>query len=43
MGIRIEIEPYFEETFDDYLNDPGKYLCRMEENLIKESVGITQK
>ncbi len=43
MGIRIEIEPYFEETFDDYLNDPGKYLGRMEDNLIKDSVEITPK
>ncbi len=26
----------FEETFDDYLKNPGKYLRRMEDNLLKE-------
>lgn len=27
-----------EDNFDDYLKDPGKYLRRMEDNLIKEIV-----
>ena len=33
---RTNPEEQFEETFDDYLKDPGRYFHRMEDNLIKE-------
>lgn len=39
---RLSPEGHFEETFDDYLKNPGKYFRRKEDDLINEMLSDSQ-